>query len=395
MIKNILMSAMLLLTFGVIGASAQVNVNPGAGSYPTLKDAFDAVNAGTHTGAITIDIVANTTETASAVLNASGVGAADYTSILISPSGGAARTISGAIAAGSPLINFNGADNVTIDGLNTGGNALTISNTTASAMTGTSTIRFIGGATNNTVTNSTILGSFAAAVGTNGGNIYFATDSVSGNGNDNNTIFNNNITSSPSGLTTKGIYGNGSTTTTAIGNSGITITNNNIFDFFGAAVTSAGIYTGGGSNTWTITNNRFYQTATRTWTTGANHRVIEITNSSATSGAQGFTITGNIIGYASNTQTETYTLTGSTGKFVGIFYNGIAGMLSNINNNTVAAVSLTGVTSNGTSTTNPFIGIFVTSGLANTNNNTIGSQIAAGSLTFSTTTILNRYLRSI
>ncbi len=86
--------------------------------YATLKDAFDAINAGTHTGVINIGVCGDTTETASAVLNASGVGAANYTLVLITPTG--VRTVSGAIVAGSPLIDLNGADNVTIDGLNFG-----------------------------------------------------------------------------------------------------------------------------------------------------------------------------------------------------------------------------------------------------------------------------------
>jgi trimeric autotransporter adhesin len=265
---------------------------------------------------------------------------------------------------------------------------LTIANTTVSASTGTATIRFIGGATSNTITNANIQGSSTMAVGTNGGNIYFATDAVTANGNDNNTISNNNIGPAGANLPTKGIYGNGSTTTTAIGNSGIIVTNNNIFDIFGAAVTSSGIFTAGGCNTWSITNNRFYQTGTRTWTTGAVHNAINITNTSATSGAQGFTITGNIIGYATNTQTGTYNLTGSTGKFQGIFFSGITlGTVSNINNNTVASVSLTGVTSSGTTTATPFVGILVSAGVANASNNTIGSQTATGSLTVSTNTI--------
>ena len=63
-----------------------------AGSFTTLKAAFDAVNAGTHQGVIAISINADTTETASAVLNASGSGAALYTSISIQPAGGGART---------------------------------------------------------------------------------------------------------------------------------------------------------------------------------------------------------------------------------------------------------------------------------------------------------------
>ena len=370
-------------------AFAQVNVSATAGtpaaSYTTLKGAFDAINLGTHQGVIGIAISGDTTETASAVLNASGSGAAIYSSISVSPSGGAARSISGAIVAGSPLIDLNGADNVTMDGLNSGGNSLTIANTTVSATSGTSTIRFIGGATSNTVTNANIQGSGSMSVATNGAVIFFSSDTVTANGNDNNTISNNNIGPAGANLPTKGILGNGSATTTAIGNSGISITNNNIFDFFGAAVTSAGVATNGGCNTWSITNNRFYQTGTRTWTTGALHNGISIANTAATSGAQGFTITGNIIGFASNTQTGAYTLTGSTGKFVGINFNGItAATVSNINSNTIASVSLTGVTSSGTSTTSPLIGILITNGLTNTNNNTIGSQGATGSLVLST-----------
>ena len=64
--------------------------------YATLKDAFDAINAGTHTGTITIDVCGNTDEGAlTAVLNASGTGSASYTSIAMAPTGGMARTIMG------------------------------------------------------------------------------------------------------------------------------------------------------------------------------------------------------------------------------------------------------------------------------------------------------------
>uniref|UniRef100_UPI00262400D8 hypothetical protein n=1 Tax=Flavobacterium sp. TaxID=239 RepID=UPI00262400D8 len=355
--------------------------------YATLKAAFDAVNAGTHTGIISVYIGGNTTEAAIASLNASGAGSASYTSMSIVPVGGGARTITGSMA--TELILFNGADNVTVDGLNTGGNSLTISNTSTAATSGTSTLKFIGGATSNTITNCSVLGSATMSVVTNGGNIFFSTDGVTANGNDNNTISNCNIGPAGSNLPSKGIYGNGSTTTTAIGNSGIIINNNNIFDFFAPAATSAGIQVSGGCNTWTITNNRFYQTGTRTWTTGAQHSPIWIASTTATSGAQAFTITGNIIGYASNTQTGTYALTGAvTGaRFWGIHFNGIStGAATTISNNTVAAVSMTGVTSAGTSSAGVFMGIFFQEGVGITNGNTIGSQSATGSLVFSTTT---------
>jgi hypothetical protein len=383
-------TALFGAAFALAGsAGAQnVNVNPGAGSYPTLTAAFAAINAGTHTGAITVDIVGDTNEGAgTAVLNASGSGAASYTSILITPSGGVARTISGATTAGTPMIDLNGADNVTFDGLNSGGNSLTIANTTVAATSGTATIRFIGGATSNTITNCSVQGSGTMSVATNGATIFFSTDAVTANGNDNNTISNNNIGPAGANLPTKAILGNGSQTTTAIGNSGIVINNNNIFDFFGAAVTSSGVAINGGCNTWTITNNRLYQTSTRTWTTGATHRAIDLNSSTTTHGVQGMTVTGNIVGYATNTQTGVYTLTGSTGKFQGIFFNGITGgTVSNINSNTVASVTVTGVTSSGTTTASPLTGILVSNGLTNSNSNIIGSQSATGSLVFSTTT---------
>lgn len=376
------------------GGVIEVEGTGGSGAQPTgystLAAAFTAINGGVHTGTIVVDVCGNTTEgTSTSTINASGAGAASYTSITISPAGGASRTISGATTAGNPMIDFNGADNVTINGLNTGGNSLTIANTTASATSGTSTVRFIGGATGNTITNSNIQGSVSSSVATNGAVIFFSTDAVTTNGNDNNTISNNDIGPAGANLPTKAILGNGSTTTTAIGNSGIVIDNNNIFDFFGAAVSSSGIATNGGSNAWTITNNRFYQTGTRTWTTGAANIAIDLRPQTATHGAQGHTITGNIIGYASNTQTGTYTLTGAgTGaKFIGILQSGIStGAVSTVNNNMVAAVSMTGVTGLGTSTASPFVAILLQEGNFISNGNTVGSQSATGSLTFSTTT---------
>src|SRR5712691_3631566 len=170
----ILLAAIAPAVFAQVDVTATLGT--GFASYTTVKGAFDAINAGTHKGTITIGLSGNTTETLPAVLNASGSGSASYTSIAMSPTGGAARTISGAITAGSPLIDLNGADNVTIDGLNTGGNSLTISNTTASATAFTSTIRFILGATSNTITNATVSGSFSGSHTTAGGNIYFSTD---------------------------------------------------------------------------------------------------------------------------------------------------------------------------------------------------------------------------
>jgi hypothetical protein len=371
-------------TLGTCDTAGPIEVEAtGAGAgptaYATLNAAFAAINGGTHTLAINIEVCGNSTEPAAgAVLNASGAGSASYTSITIKPVGGAARAISGAATAGVPLIDFNGADNVTIDGLNTDGNQLTISNTTVSATSNTSTIRFIADATSNTVTNATVLGAFTAAVGTNGGNIFFSTGTTTGN--DNNTVSNCSIGPAGATLPTKGVYGNGSATNAAVGNNGIIINNNNIFDVFGPGVASAGVYVGGGNSGWSIMNNKIYQTGTRTWTAGVAHHGINIQNTTATTGAQSFVITGNTIGFSSAAGTGTYTLTGAfAATFIGLEFNGVTGGgVTDISTNTVANISMTGVTSNGSGTTAPFIAIYVHTGFANTISNVVGSQSTTG-----------------
>ena len=111
--------------FAGSGLRAQVEVsatagNPGPVTYTTLELAFAAVNNGTHKGDVVVEITADVTETATAVLHGSGTGAADYDSLAVIPSGEAPRTISGAIA-GAPLVDLDGADYVAIDGLDVKG----------------------------------------------------------------------------------------------------------------------------------------------------------------------------------------------------------------------------------------------------------------------------------
>ena len=394
------MKKLYLLVIGMITISTSlfsqnINVNPGAGSYPTLKDAFDAINAGTHTGVITIDVVGNTAETLSAVLNASGTGAASYTSIVISPSGGASRTISGAIAG--PLVDFNGADNVTIDGLNSGGNFLFIDNSNGG--TGTSTVRFIGDASNNTITRTNVLGS-AGTLGTTGlGVIFFSTGTITGN--DNNTISNCNISPSFTGNPIYAIYSLG--TSAAIDNSNNTLSVNNIADYFNAGASSSGININSNNSAWTINSNSLYQTANRVYTTASTHNGIVITSGS------GYTITNNIIGYANPASTGTTNMMGLTtgalgGTFPSAYTTGgtpnatryvaincaftAGGTVSSIQNNRVGGFAL--YTSSGAATTfGVFCGIAVTSGNVNigtVTGNTIGSTTGNGSIYTACTT---------
>ena len=148
---------LIAVLFSVI-SQAQVSVTatagtPGPTAYTTLKDAFDAINAGTHQGIITISLSGNTTETATAALNASGSGSALYTSVNVTAT--APVTISGSIIGA--IIKLVGADNVTIDGRIGGtGRNITVSNTNTSAATAAIWITSTGvgaGATNNVIRN--------------------------------------------------------------------------------------------------------------------------------------------------------------------------------------------------------------------------------------------------
>ncbi|MBL7704547.1 MAG: T9SS type A sorting domain-containing protein [Taibaiella sp.] len=236
----------------------------------------------------------------------------------------------------APVIDFNGATNVTINGINYG---LTIANTSVAATANTSTIRFINDAKNNVITNCNILGSALVPLGTNGGTIYFATGVT--NGNDSITIANNRIgANSTTALPSKGIYAQGSTTNATLANSSINITGNEISDYF-LTGGSAGVYVLTGNTQWNISNNKIFQSATRTFTASGTMNGIYFSNT--TSGA-GIQITGNTIGFANSAATGTLTLTGTVaGAFQGIYLNMNSADTNtcNINNNIISNIALT------------------------------------------------------
>ncbi len=162
--KVLSIASLLLLIFSGLQSFSQVSVTATAGTvgptaYTTVNGAFAAINAGTHQGAITISIVSNSTETAACVLNSSGAGSANYTSVLLRPVNDGV-TIAGPTVTGRGLIELNGADNITIDGdnPNTSGinKNLTITNTAATTVTFTSVIRIATSTLITTANNVTI-----------------------------------------------------------------------------------------------------------------------------------------------------------------------------------------------------------------------------------------------
>ncbi|MBN8571024.1 MAG: hypothetical protein J0M18_15465, partial [Ignavibacteria bacterium] len=360
-IKISYLFALLILGSNVFAQNVEVSSGGPVISYATIKLAFAAINNGTFTGVITVNIVGNTTEVGISVLDSSGNGTgSNYTSITIQPSGGAPRTISGNISGG--LIYLIGADNITINGLNTGSNSLTISNTATSTLS--SAITFSADAKNNIITNCTLTGS-----ATGNGVINFSIGSASGN--DNNTISNNNITASGINLPLNCIYSSGSSLT--IDNSENIISGNNISDFFSATAASSGITLPSNNSSWTITNNKIFQSAGRTYTSGSVHSGISINSGS------GYTITGNTIGYATSGGTGTYTMLGTAAtRFGGINIVAQAtSAVSSIQGNTITAISLN--TSSGTSTTSGVLCGINILGATNANVGNITPNIIGGS----------------
>ncbi len=207
------LTALALLLSG--SASAQVSVTatagtPGPTPYANVGAAFTSINAGTHQGDITIGIIADTAEPASAILNASGSGAALYTSVMIQPVGGP-RVITGSVVGA--IIKLNGADNVTIDGRLAGaGRNLTVANSSVSAATAAIWLSSLGvglGATNNTIRNLEIAcGATQNTLTATTVGILMSglTVSVTSNGddNDNNAFIANRIIRARYGIVTRG-----------------------------------------------------------------------------------------------------------------------------------------------------------------------------------------------
>ncbi len=347
------------------GANAQINVTPNSVNYTTLKAAFNAINTGTHTGAITISITGSTTETDSCVMNESGVGAAVYSSITMSPTGGAARTIQGNINGN--FIVFNGADNFTINGLNSGGNSLTISNSNAGLLA--TTLRFFDDASGNTVTNCAIKGSsISNLVGT----IQFQRGTTTGN--DNNTISTCDIGPEGAALPFCSVYSAGASA--AIVNDNNTITGCNIFDFFSAATISYGIQlTSTGNSSWMFTNNKFYQTGSRTYTAANTHPTISVSTGT------GYIITGNTFGYATNSGTGAYSMLSTFDcRYIGIFATFSLSGTNRISNNTFRSFLLSTATG-PSATTGIWCAINVSAGAASIDSNTIGDGTSNNSIT--------------
>ena len=335
--KRSLAILVLLLTTIIFSSSAQVTVTASAGSsgpttYSTVNDVFTEINAGTYQGAILITITGNTTEPATPVPLLSSASPSNYTSVTILPSGNVTINGNATATANRGVLEFLGADSVTIDGddpATAGTRNLTIQRPT-STTAGMMVIRFASatsssdGASNNVIKNCIILGSRSTST---------------------STVVNYGIYSGTPGAVAASSSG------ASYDNDSITIDNNDIEQTY-CAIYQKGTssLSSGGSDGWNITNNQIGPNSSGT-TNSIGQWGITINN------ALGFNITSNTIqNISANTSTS------GTGSAAGI--NLGTSVNINVTNNTLKSISsattggygIRGITiNNATSSSNTLI----------------------------------------
>lgn len=294
---------LLLVVFG-LSAMAQTVKTVGAtgADYATLKEAFDAINAGSLTSPVELQIIDNTTETAAAVLSKTGVAVTIYPTVT-------GKSISGTVAGNLiqlGLGNNNIVSNVIIDGrlrnssgVLTGSTPdLTIENTEATG-TSTSTVLFNNGSngyvTNSRLTYCIVKGSSQRGEGS-GGMIHINGGHASQTGIE---ISYNKITASNGVRPINAVWLGANTT----GTRDVKIVSNDFED----VVKTNGIRLHNQAYNFEISGNSFYETVPFTPSTAYN---FVQTGGSNTGGINGV-ISGNFMGGSSAECEGMLTTTGS------------------------------------------------------------------------------------
>ena len=397
--NKLILQIFSLLIFSISSAtfcqlSGSINVGSGQ-TYTTLTGAggfFAAVNSVGLSGNVTVAITSNITEDGANALNQwTESGGSGYT-ININSSSATERVLSGSVS--NAMIRLNGADRVTFDGRVSGsGQYLRFRNTNSAYPV----FQLTNDATNNTITYCIVESNNRSTSSAQAGAILFGT-STGSTGNDNNTISYCDIRdrSDATGYPTYSIASFG--TSNAVSNGSISILNNNIYNFWRDSSSAAGIYvTTGTGNDWNISGNSFYQTASRTINlTLTGWQCIWINNSACNN----FTISNNFIGGSSpNCGGSAWTVSGSYNPY---FYGMRLGVgtatAASVNGNTIANFNFT-YNSNASNNLS-FVGIVVTSGLANVGTssaNTVGNTSSTGNIaiTFNSPSSSNNYFRGI
>ncbi len=361
---------------GSLSGTKFVGTGTNTPDYATLSDAFTAINNSGLSG--NLNLVLNTTYTttdgAFPIAGPSASAVASYT-VTIYPSV-TGLSITSSSATGT--INLNGSKNVIFDG-RVGGTGilkdLIIENTNITGYA----VQFINDANSNTIKYCTVK---SVNINYSSGTIVFKTTTGTF-GNDNNTIDNCDIRD---GATTpsNGIYSSGTGTTTTHYNSGITISNCNIFNFYNSTSSlnaGVGIYINEYNMDWTISGNSFYQTETRRIFTNGEptHNAILISSSTVNNTL----ISGNYIGGTAALCGGT-AMTFSTTDY--LVYRAIQLSVGFITPTTLQGNTIQNIAITTSSSSSAQSLISAVTGSINVTGNTLGSQSSTNSVTFTQST---------
>lgn len=283
-------------------------------------------------------------------------------------------------------VDLDGAQFVIFDG-RPGGVGTTKELTIANTNFYRPAVRFINEASTNTLRYLTLQ---SVNFNPTGGTVMFSTSMWTGNNN--NTIDHCDLRDGDY-TPVNAIYSLGSTGTPSQYNSGNTVSNCNIFNFYSpSGDNSAGVRLDDGNFGWTIIGNSFYQTDIRPAVTASVRAVFINFTSDTTVAANNFVVANNFIGGSMpNAGGAPWTVVPSVGGvasnylFQGIHLNvGIASP-SSVQGNFIQNIVWTG----GFSSTLPgaWSGIYVAAGDVNigtVTGNTIGSSIGMGAISVST-----------
>lgn len=373
-VRNRMALTLLIVCSLLSGFTRAQTAGVGAGqTYLTLNDAFTAINNGVLTGSIKLEIRSNITISATATLNASGTGSANYSTLSIYPTANYAITAN----VDGPAIDLAGADRVTMDGRINGANpgtpySLTLENTNTGS--NACLIHVRDGGNTNDVQHVVLKGAGGSATrgmftvdgtGNSTNNIVQYCRVTNSNGNRPNSVFYINTTGSSSAAIFFG---------------------NEVFDIFRAGGDSKAVVITGTHLMAFVMNNHFYETVPINVTGAYTYRAVSIEGSAVT----GVSVQGNNIGGSQiNAGGTPMTFTSSFAPQFDAIYvaGGSAANPASVQGNTITNISFQSSKNNINNIYSPgfFNAIYATgtntyANIGDVSGNTIGSQSATGAI---------------
>lgn len=332
------LSSLALITLTLSAQPNSIELKDGSGnllsSHTSIQEAYNAIPAAV-TQAYLIELLSAYTAASETYPITLGLksGTSATNTITIRPAAGATGKIISALSTGTPILLFDDADFIILDGRPGGTGSqpdLTFENT-ATTNTNSYTLRFLNGATNNVVQYCVIKNSTQNTAGPRA--IELGTSAANPSGNSNNLIQYNEIVGGRSGIGFAGTASNPNLNTQ--------ILNNKIYNFG-----YAGIWVLSGSNNILIKENEIFQNlgfnttnfgiiaAGFTVMDVIKNKIYDIQNTASTS-VRGMQITpaaGAVLNIINNfvsltqdngTKTSVYgiNILGSTENTVNIYYN--------------------------------------------------------------------------